>query len=58
MADAATATGRTTPRLPDAALAWYFVLMWGSGFLATKAGLHYAAPFTFLTLRFSFGETR
>lgn len=42
-------------RLPDAALAWYFVLMWGSGFVATKAGLHFAAPFTFLTLRFSFG---
>ena len=29
--------------------------MWGSGFLATKIGLHYAAPFTFLTLRFMFG---
>ena len=43
------------PRLPDRVLAWYFVLMWGSGFLATKAGLHYAAPFTFLTLRFGFG---
>ncbi len=41
--------------LPDVALAWYFVLMWGSGFLATKAGLHDAAPFTFLTLRFGFG---
>ncbi len=41
--------------VPDTALAWYFVLMWGSGFLATKAGLHYAAPFTFLTLRFGFG---
>ncbi len=46
---------RLPARLPDAALAWYFVLMWGSGFVATKAGLHYAAPFTFLTLRFSFG---
>jgi drug/metabolite transporter (DMT)-like permease len=41
--------------LPDAFLAWYFVLVWGSGFLATKLGLQYAAPFTFLTLRFSFG---
>ena len=36
-------------------LAWYFVAIWGSGFLATKLGLQYAAPFTFLTLRFLFG---
>lgn len=41
--------------LPDAFLAWYFVLVWGSGFLATKLGLQYTAPFTFLTLRFTFG---
>ena len=41
--------------IPDSVLAWYFVLMWGSGYLATKAGLGYAAPFTFLTLRFCFG---
>lgn len=27
--------------------------MWGSGYLATKTGLHYAAPFTFLALRFT-----
>lgn len=39
----------------DPLLAWYFVTVWGSGFLATKIGLHYAAPFTFLTLRFIFG---
>ena len=39
----------------DAALAWYFVTVWGSGFLATKIGLQHAAPFTFLTLRFAFG---
>jgi len=44
-----------TDRFPDALLAWYFVVMWGSGFLATKTGLHFAAPFTFLTLRFCFG---
>ncbi len=36
-------------------LAWYFVLIWGAGFIATKAGLQYAAPFTFLSLRFAFG---
>jgi drug/metabolite transporter (DMT)-like permease len=39
----------------EAALAWYFVLVWGSGYLATKAGLQYAAPFTFLAVRFAFG---
>ena len=55
MADASIASESAPARLPDAALAWYFVLMWGSGFLATKAGLRYAPPFTFLTLRFSFG---
>jgi drug/metabolite transporter (DMT)-like permease len=36
-------------------LAWYFVVVWGSGFLATKVGLQYAPPFTFLTLRFAVG---
>lgn len=39
------------PRI-DTALAWFFVLVWGSGYLASKTGLQYAAPFTFLTLRF------
>jgi drug/metabolite transporter (DMT)-like permease len=39
----------------DAALAWYFVILWGSGFLATKTGIQYAAPFTFLSLRFIVG---
>lgn len=36
-------------------LAWYFVVIWGSGYLATKVGLQYAPPFTFLSLRFAFG---
>jgi drug/metabolite transporter (DMT)-like permease len=36
-------------------LAWYFVTVWGSGYLASKIGLQYVAPFTFLTLRFAFG---
>jgi drug/metabolite transporter (DMT)-like permease len=31
------------------------VTVWGSGFIATKIGLQYAPPFTFLTLRFAFG---
>ena len=36
-------------------LAWYFVAIWGIGYVATKAGLQYAPPFTFLSLRFIFG---
>lgn len=39
----------------DPVLAWYFVSVWGSGFIATKIGLQHAAPFTFLSLRFAFG---
>jgi drug/metabolite transporter (DMT)-like permease len=39
----------------DTLLAWYFVLVWGSGYLASKVGMQYAAPFTFLSLRFAFG---
>jgi drug/metabolite transporter (DMT)-like permease len=39
----------------SALLAWYFVAVWGAGYLATKVGLQYAPPFTFLTLRFCFG---
>lgn len=39
----------------DAWLAWYFVIVWGSGYLATKVGIQYAAPFTFLTLRYLAG---
>ena len=42
-------------RAYESILAWYFVTVWGSGFLATKLGLQHAAPFTFLTLRFAFG---
>ncbi|MCX8003883.1 MAG: EamA family transporter, partial [Burkholderiaceae bacterium] len=36
-------------------LAWFFVAVWGSGYIATKAGLQYAPPFTFLALRFATG---
>lgn len=39
----------------DSVLAWYFVIVWGSGYLASKIGMQYAPPFTFLTLRFAFG---
>ncbi len=36
-------------------LAWFFVSVWGSGYIATKIGLQYAPPFTFLAVRFAFG---
>ena len=39
----------------DSLLAWYFVGVWGSGYLATKIGLQYTPPFTFLGLRYAFG---
>jgi drug/metabolite transporter (DMT)-like permease len=39
----------------DLLLAWFFVLVWGSGYLASKTGMQYAAPFTFLALRYAFG---
>jgi drug/metabolite transporter (DMT)-like permease len=49
--------GVTAPpsRISSSLLAWYFVVTWGSGYLATKVGLQYAPPFTFLALRFAFG---
>lgn len=46
---------KALPHFSDNALAWYFVIVWGSGFLATKTGIQYAAPFTFLSLRFAVG---
>jgi drug/metabolite transporter (DMT)-like permease len=42
-------------RWADSLLAWYFICVWGAGFVATKIGLQYAAPFTFLSMRFGFG---
>src|ERR1043165_1739387 len=39
----------------NALVAWYFVAVWGAGYVATKAGLHYAPPFTLVSLRFLFG---
>ena len=38
-----------------ALLAWYFVAIWGAGFIATKIALQHAAPLTFLSIRFAFG---
>jgi drug/metabolite transporter (DMT)-like permease len=39
----------------DTLLAGYFVSAWGSGYVASKVGLQYAAPYTFLSLRYVFG---
>ena len=36
-------------------LTWYFVAVWGTGFIATKIALQHAAPLTFLSIRFAFG---
>ena len=43
------------PLRMNALVAWYFVAVWGAGYVATKAGLQYAPPFTLLSLRFLFG---
>lgn len=43
------------PQFSSTLLAWYFVAIWGSGFIATKIALQYAPPLTFLSLRFAFG---
>ncbi len=50
-----SAHDRAARHVASPLLAWYFVAVWGSGYLATKVGLQYAPPFTFLTLRFLFG---
>ncbi|MDB5727301.1 MAG: hypothetical protein JWQ00_506 [Noviherbaspirillum sp.] len=39
----------------DTLLAWYFVIIWGSGYLASKIGMQYAPPFTYLSLRYVVG---
>jgi drug/metabolite transporter (DMT)-like permease len=49
------ATKRPRAPLSDTFLAWFFVIVWGTGFIATKTGIQYAAPFTFLSLRFCLG---
>jgi len=36
-------------------LALAFVLIWGSGFVATKIALQYTSPFVFLTIRYGLG---
>lgn len=51
----ATPPTRASLLFASPTLAWFFVAVWGSGYLATKVGLQYAPPFTFLSLRFAFG---
>jgi drug/metabolite transporter (DMT)-like permease len=41
--------------LADSVLAWYFVLVWGSGFVATRVALQYTTPLVFLSLRYGLG---
>jgi len=48
---------RRWPRVLNTLLAWYFVAIWGTGFIASKIALQHAAPFTFLSIRFAFGIT-
>jgi drug/metabolite transporter (DMT)-like permease len=50
---AASAHPAIDRRWIDTFLAWYFVTVWGSGFLASKVALQYAPPFTMLTLRYA-----
>ena len=35
------------------ALAAYFVVVWGAGFVATRIALQYAAPFTYIGVRYA-----
>lgn len=50
-----TIATRSLPQASSTFLAWFFVTVWGSGYLASKTGLQYAPPFTFLTVRFLCG---
>ena len=55
MSLSAASTAGARRRWLDALLAWYFVAVWGTGYVATKVALQYAPPFTFLSLRYIFG---
>jgi drug/metabolite transporter (DMT)-like permease len=48
-------TIKTEGRFSNTALALTFVLIWGSGFVATKIALQYTSPFVFLTIRYGLG---
>jgi drug/metabolite transporter (DMT)-like permease len=51
----ASFASRPASRALHTLLAWYFVAIWGCGFIASKIGMQHAAPFTFLALRFAIG---
>ena len=48
-----TSPAAPASRASAAAIPALFVVLWSSGFIAAKAGLHAAEPLTFLALRFS-----
>jgi drug/metabolite transporter (DMT)-like permease len=48
-------TNKTASRFSNTFLALTFVLIWGSGFVATKIALQYTSPFVFLTIRYGLG---
>jgi drug/metabolite transporter (DMT)-like permease len=39
-----------------ALLGAYFVVIWGAGFVATRVALQYAAPFTYIGMRYAIGS--
>jgi drug/metabolite transporter (DMT)-like permease len=51
-ADAA-GSARPLSRAVLVALAAYFVIVWGAGFVASRIALQYAAPFSYMSVRYS-----
>ena len=49
-----SAAGPVTPLAPAASVLFsgYFVMVWGSGFVVTRIALEYAAPFTYIGVRY------
>ena len=43
------------PQAPAASVLFsgYFVMVWGSGFVVTRVALEYAAPFTYIGVRYA-----
>jgi drug/metabolite transporter (DMT)-like permease len=53
VSDSATATIAFRQKSWIAAMPWFFVVLWSTGFVVAKFGLPYAPPLTFLLLRFA-----
>ena len=51
----AAVPGRPAPLAPAASVLFsgYFVMVWGSGFVVTRVALEYAAPFTYIGVRYA-----